>query len=55
MCGEGLLAVPGTLPTFDDRRTMVMKIESGEAPITTAAFTGLLNRWVFYYPGTPRP
>jgi hypothetical protein len=51
--GELLPAIQGVPPTFDDRRTLLMKIDGGEAAMSTASFTDLMNRYVFNYPGAP--
>jgi hypothetical protein len=51
--GELLPGIKGVPPTFDDRRTLVMKIDGGEAAMSTASFTDLMNRYVFHYPGAP--
>jgi hypothetical protein len=51
--GELLPAVPGVTPNFDDRRTLLLQIERGEAAMSVASFTDLMNRYVFNYPETP--
>ena len=51
--GELLPALPGVTPNFDDRRTLLLRIEGGEAAMSTASFSDLLNRYVFNYPNTP--
>jgi hypothetical protein len=51
--GELLPAFRDTPPNFDDRRTLIMKIDGGEAAMSTASFTDLMNRYVFNYPGAP--
>jgi hypothetical protein len=32
---------------------MLMQVDAGEAAMSTASFTDLLNRYVFHYPGAP--
>lgn len=51
--GELLSNKPGSLPTFDDRDSLLMKIDAGEVAMSTASFTHLMNRYVFNYPGAP--
>ncbi len=51
--GELLPAVRGVTPDFDDRGTLLLKIDGGEAAMSTASFTDLMNRYVFNYPDTP--
>lgn len=51
--GELLSRVEDAPPTFDDKNSLLMKIEAGEAAMSTAAFSDLLNRYVFNYPDTP--
>ncbi|HEX8281696.1 MAG TPA: hypothetical protein VF551_09975 [Chthoniobacterales bacterium] len=51
--GQLLSAKPGKPPTFDDRESMLMKIEAGEVAMSTASFTHLMNAYVFNYPGAP--
>ena len=51
--GELLPAVRGVPPDFDDRGTLLLKIDGGEAAMSTASFTDLMNRYVFNYPETP--
>ena len=51
--GELLPAAAGTPPNFDDRNTLLLQIDGGEAAMSTAAFATLMNRYVFNYGGTP--
>ncbi|HSH37988.1 MAG TPA: hypothetical protein VK993_04310 [Chthoniobacterales bacterium] len=51
--GELLSNEPGKLPTFDDKASLLMKIDAGEVAMSTASFTDLMNRYVFNYPGAP--
>jgi hypothetical protein len=51
--GQLLSAKPGKPPTFDDRTSMLMKIDAGEVAMSTASFTHLMNAYVFNYPGAP--
>lgn len=51
--GELLPGKPGVPPTFDDRDSLILKIDGGEAAMSTASFAHLLNRYVFNYRGAP--
>ena len=51
--GELLPAKPGVTPNFDDRDTLLLQIDGGEAAMSTASFATLMNRYVFNYRGTP--
>ncbi len=51
--GELLPSEPGVSPSFDDRASMVLKIDSGEAAMSTTGFATLMNRYVFNYRNTP--
>ena len=51
--GELLPTKEGTPCTFDDRDTMLLKIDDGKAAMSTASFALLMNRYVFNYRGTP--
>ena len=51
--GELLPAKEGKPPSFDDRDSMLLKIDGGEAAMSTASFATLMNRYVFNYRGTP--
>jgi len=51
--GDLLSRVPRQPPTFDDKRTLLLKIDYGEVAVTPAALSGLMNRYVFNYPGRP--
>jgi hypothetical protein len=53
MHGEVLPGRSGAAPSFDDRTSLVMRVEGGEAAISTAAFSDLLNRYVFTGDDTP--
>src|SRR5436305_6809070 len=44
--GELLPALPAVTPDLDDRRTLLLRIEGGEAAMSAASFTDLLNRYV---------
>ena len=51
--GELLPAKAGVPPDFDDRSTLLLQIDGGEAAMSTVAFATLMNRYVFNYGGTP--
>ena len=51
--GELLPARQGVGLNFDDRDTLLLQIDGGEAAMSTAAFATLMNRYVFNYRGTP--
>jgi hypothetical protein len=51
--GDLLSRVPRQSPTFDDKRTLLLKIGYGEVAITPAALSELMNRYVFNYPQPP--
>src|SRR5262249_35747154 len=51
--GDLLGRVPRQPPTFDDKRTLLLKIDYGEVAVTPAALSELMNRYVFNYPGRP--
>ncbi len=53
MHGELLPARAGVMPNFDNRNTLLLQVEAGEAAMSTAAFATLMNRYVFNYRGTP--
>ena len=53
MRGELLPAKAGVTPNFDDRDTLLLQVEDGDAAMSTAAFATLMNRYVFNYRGTP--
>ncbi len=53
LSGQLLPHRPDKPPTFDDRESMVMVVDGGEAAMSTDSFSQLLNRYVFSYPGTP--
>jgi hypothetical protein len=52
---QGTLAsrVPGVPPTFDDKNSLLMYVDAGEAAMSTTAMSDLMNRYVFHYPGAP--
>ena len=51
--GELLPAREGVVPNFDDRSTLLLQIDGGEAAMSTASFATLMNSYVFNYRGTP--
>ena len=53
MQGTLLSRTPGAPPNFDDKQSLLMQVEQGEAAMTTAAMSDLMNRYVFNYAGTP--
>lgn len=51
--GTVLPAIKGSPPALNDKRSMVIKIESGDIAIDTNSLATLLNRHVFGYAGSP--
>jgi hypothetical protein len=51
--GALLSAVPGQPPVFDDQRSFMLRIDSGEVAMSPASLTDLLNRYIFAYEGAP--
>jgi hypothetical protein len=51
--GTLLSRVAGSPPNFDDKDSLLLQIIDGEAAMSAASFSDLLNRYVFNYPGTP--
>jgi hypothetical protein len=51
--GEFVNTRKGVPPTFDDKRSFVVKIDSGVISISAAHLADLMNRYVFAYRGSP--
>jgi hypothetical protein len=45
--------VEGTPPVFDDQRSYVLRLQSGELSMDMASLTNLMNRHVFAFEGSP--
>lgn len=51
--GEFTSARPGTPVNFDDPPSLILRIATADAGLTTADLGRLLNQYVFAYPGAP--
>jgi len=44
---------PDRLPYLDDKRSFVLELDTARIGVSSAALSGLLNRYTFAYPGSP--
>ncbi len=51
--GEMVSKTPGTPVNFDDKRSLVLRIDTAEIGMTGASLDSLMNRYVFNKPGLP--